>query len=508
MTLKVPILFVIFNREDTTKVVFEQIKQYKPTSLFIAADGPRNEAEAAVCARTREYVIKNIDWECDVQTLFREKNLGCGKAVSSAISWFFTHVEMGVILEDDCVPNKSFFQFCADMLMTHKENDNVMHVSGTWYLEPEKEDYIFSKHPFIWGWATWRRAWEKYNIELHNDNISTIEQTIFLNLKSAAQTAFWIQNFNHLLEQGFNYTWDYQWIYSIWRCNGITISPTQNLISNIGFNENATHTKEANHYLANVATKEFKNTTYFSNHKVDCELDKKIFDIYFVGKNTFKLNATKSFKEKIKQQLRKFMFKIVPELKLIPEKNMNSCSNISNQSKLHGNYKLHNSKINAYTYISQNALINNTLIGKFCSIGPNLVCGWGIHPTNAISTSPMFYSNQKQNGYSLSETTKIEETKPIIIGNDVFIGMNVTILDGVTIGDGAVIGAGAVVSKNIPAYAIAVGVPIKIIKYRFDDITIAKLKEIKWWDWQDDNLIEIEQHFFDVQKFIDKHLNN
>ncbi len=163
------------------------------------------------------------------------------------------------------------------------------------------------------------------------------------------------------------------------------------------------------------------------------------------------------------------------------------------------------SEIGDYTYISTNAQISMTHLGKFCSIGPNLLCGWGIHPTNGISTSPMFYSTRKQNGFSLTEKDKIMERKPITLGNDVFIGANVTILDGVTIGDGAIIGAGTVVSKDIPDYAIAVGCPIKIIKYRFDDETISALKRIQWWNFKEEELQDVERMFFDIEGFIKKY---
>lgn len=157
--------------------------------------------------------------------------------------------------------------------------------------------------------------------------------------------------------------------------------------------------------------------------------------------------------------------------------------------------------IGDYTYIAMNPYISMTNIGKFCSIGPNLVCGWGIHPINGISTAPMFYSTMKQNGMTLSTVDKVEERKPISIGNDVFIGANVTVLDGVTIGDGAVIGAGAVVSKDIPPYAVAVGCPIRIIKYRLKHDQIAELQRIKWWE-DEEKLKDVEKLFFDVDGFI------
>lgn len=167
-------------------------------------------------------------------------------------------------------------------------------------------------------------------------------------------------------------------------------------------------------------------------------------------------------------------------------------------------YNISDVTIDSYTYISPNSHISHTQIGKFCSIGPNLFCGWGIHPINGISTSPSFYSIQKQNGVTFTESNKVVEREKITIGNDVFIGANVTILDGITIGDGAIIGAGAVVVKSIPPYAVAVGVPAKVVKYRFSDEIIQGLLKIKWWNFDSEKLKEIEKYFFNVNEFIEK----
>jgi virginiamycin A acetyltransferase len=171
-------------------------------------------------------------------------------------------------------------------------------------------------------------------------------------------------------------------------------------------------------------------------------------------------------------------------------------------ARVYNSHMLNNVTIGRGTYISRNAYISNTIIGKFCSIGPNFICGYGFHPTNGISTSPVFYSTRKQAGFTYSEYDKCEERKIITIGNDVFIGMNVIILDGVNIGDGAVIGAGAVVSKNIPAYAIAVGCPIQLARFRFSQEIIDSLIESKWWDQNEEVLKEVEKNFFDVEKFL------
>jgi acetyltransferase-like isoleucine patch superfamily enzyme len=165
-------------------------------------------------------------------------------------------------------------------------------------------------------------------------------------------------------------------------------------------------------------------------------------------------------------------------------------------------FYLKNVVLGQYSYIGKNSNITNTEIGKFCSIGPNFCCGLGIHPVNGISTSPMFYSTARQNGVSLVSKNKMEESKRTIIGNDVFVGANVTVLDGITIGDGAVVGAGAVVTKNIPPYAIAVGVPAKVVKYRFKKEQIEELAKVEWWNFDEEKLKDVEKYFFDINGFL------
>lgn len=219
-------------------------------------------------------------------------------------------------------------------------------------------------------------------------------------------------------------------------------------------------------------------------------------------------------KQRIYYNIKKYVLRSFPELDIVNEKRLRAVLKLVDNNLAHvitgkntliyAPSHIFNTNIGDYTYIATNAHISETEIGKFCSVGPNLVCGWGIHPTNGISTHPMFYSTMKQNGMTLSDTDKIEERKKIKIGNDVFIGANVTILDGVTIGNGAVIGAGAVVSKDIPPYAVAVGCPIRIIKYRFSEEIIKKLEYIKWWDFDDESLKDVEQNEFDIETFLKK----
>lgn len=214
----------------------------------------------------------------------------------------------------------------------------------------------------------------------------------------------------------------------------------------------------------------------------------------------------------LKKIKKKICLWLVPELQILDKEiewdwyaNSKTQVCLGNNVSIFPPYKTHEVVIGDCTYIAMNSIITKTQVGKYCSIGPNFFCGWGIHPTNGISTAPMFYSTLKQNGITYSQVDKIEERKKIVIGNDVFIGANVTILDGVTIGDGAIIGAGTVVSKDIPPYAIAVGAPIRIIRYRFSDKQIEALLRIKWWDWDVVDLKEVERMLFDVDEFIKKY---
>lgn len=215
----------------------------------------------------------------------------------------------------------------------------------------------------------------------------------------------------------------------------------------------------------------------------------------------------------MKNFLRKILCWIYPQLNWLQSKEYDFTKLRSWQSnvikgehvKIEPVHRISDATIGRYTYISYDALISQTDIGNFCSIGPNVWCGWGIHPVDGISTASMFYSTNKLNGVTLSTENKVQERKRITIGNDVFIGANVTILDGVTIGDGAVIGAGAIVSKDIPPYAIAVGNPIRILRFRMSDEQVAAMQRIQWWNFEGEQLKDVERLEFDIDAFIAKY---
>src|SRR5258708_7536122 len=211
---KVPVLFLIFNRPDLTEVVFAQIKKALPQQLFIAADGPRKDklADVELCKRSREVVLSNINWPCEVKTLMRKENLGCKIAVSSAINWFFEHVEEGIILEDDTVPDITFFRFCSELLEKYKDDQNVMSISGSNLLGKWSKGSLsyFRGHGGIWGWATWRRAWRKYDITMDSWNSLLTKKLIQNEIGTKEWFEYYSGMFSKCHENNFD-TWDVQW---------------------------------------------------------------------------------------------------------------------------------------------------------------------------------------------------------------------------------------------------------------------------------------------------------
>jgi hypothetical protein len=243
-----PVLFLIFNRPDLVQHSFAKIRQAQPAQLFVAADGPRadREGEAELCGEARA-IIDQVDWDCDVQTLFREQNFGCRAAVSSAITWFFEHVEEGIIMEDDCVADASFFPYCAELLDRYRDDERIMCITGNNFQRGQrrgKADYYFSIYNHCWGWASWRRAWRLYDSEL--TQWPKLKSEGFLNGFMAPEVAlFWTGEFDAVENRKLD-SWGYVWKFSCWANSGLTVTPCVNLVTNVGFDERATHTKDSN----------------------------------------------------------------------------------------------------------------------------------------------------------------------------------------------------------------------------------------------------------------------
>lgn len=255
---RTPVALIIFNRPDSTKRVFEAIRRIKPPKLFVIADGPRADRpdDKEKCAETR-LIIDSIDWDCEVFKNYSDINLGCGVRPATGITWVFEQVEEAIILEDDCLPHPSFFDFCQELLEKYRYDERIMHISGDNFQfgrRQEKYSYYFSRYNHIWGWATWRRSWANYDYDMKL--WPEIKKTGFLEniFEKKSYSLFWQTTFDNAYKDFNKNYWDYQWTFACWIQNGLSIIPNVNLVSNIGFNSAATHTKDNESQFANIPT--------------------------------------------------------------------------------------------------------------------------------------------------------------------------------------------------------------------------------------------------------------
>jgi hypothetical protein len=273
-----PVLFLVFNRPDTTLKVFNSIRQVKPPRLYISSDGPRVGVEGEVdLVEIVRNIALNVDWDCEVKTLFRETNLGCKYSVSSAITWFFNNEERGIILEDDCLPSKSFFFYSEELLNKYENSDDVFIISGensASDLYDFKGDYMFSKYANIWGWASWSNKWSKYNVEI--EGWPSNREKIELMFSDKSVRRFWLNIFDLTYRKQLS-TWDYQLCYLLFINSGKCIIPKVNMISNIGFGPNATHTISIDR---NILTTPARELNFPINHSLN-QIDDLIIDLYY-----------------------------------------------------------------------------------------------------------------------------------------------------------------------------------------------------------------------------------
>jgi len=281
--VKLPVLFIVFNRPDTTRKVLEAISQYKPDQLFIAADGPRenNVSDEVNCESTRK-IATHVSWNCEVKTLLRDTNLGCNQAVTSAIDWFFSNVEEGIILEDDCLPTQDFFGFCEALMERYRNDPKVMHITGGNYQFGAKvgnSSYYFSRIPHVWGWATWKRAWSQFDLRMGDFQEFKHSPSLKDYFYNSRSKNYWMYFFLRAYI-GIN-TWDYVWTYTVMKTRGVCIIPNVNMISNIGFGKDATLAKDEKSIFSNMPTAPIQAI----NHREDLTVDEEA-DVNFLNNSS------------------------------------------------------------------------------------------------------------------------------------------------------------------------------------------------------------------------------
>jgi acetyltransferase-like isoleucine patch superfamily enzyme len=519
-----PIVLFVYNRPSHTQSTLEGLQLADLSSesiLYIYADGPKSTSSDSELRNILEVrrIIQNTYSFKKVHIVVSEKNKGLARSIIDGVTEVINKHERVIVLEDDLIVTKGFLKYCNEALELYSSDNGVMHISASNYdtAFTKLDDTFFLKVLSCNGWATWKRAWNFYNDDV-------LDHLVYFQADPLKSFEFDIEGAAYFMEQlrrnvsGDLNSWAVRWYASWLRAGGLSLFPKKSLLYNIGFDGSGENSGIGRSFLAEQTDYIHVVKNQIEENKTARTLVSEFWKSYLVKGSVEKNKPNVFTKQSLfvkrisKKILRVILIKFFPEWNpILVTKNQIGWSRIvqnikgsfiPRSAKVYSPGSVINSRIGEYTYISQNSFVTYSEIGKFCSIGPNFCCGWGIHPLEGISTSPMFYSTQAQNGVTLSATNKVQERKKITIGNDVFIGMNVTVLDGVTIGDGAVIGAGCVVSKDVPPYAVVVGCPMQILRYRFDEITREKMLTLKWWDWPDDKLPLIEKHFFEVGKFL------
>lgn len=256
MQFTTPILLIAWRRPHTLRQVIDAIRPIAPTRLFVACDGPNPDhpGETEKVAATRQVIEDELDWTCEIKKFYSVANKGCRLGVSGAITWFFENVEEGIILEDDCVPHPDFFPYCTTLLEKYRHDTRVWCISGNNFQNGHWRgdgSYYFSRYNHCWGWASWRRCWQCYDAELNQ--WPALRDSGFLDtiLQNPIERQYWSKIWQRLVDQGMPDTWDYQWFFACLANGGLTTIPNRNLVGNVGFGEDATHTTmDAEHTIA------------------------------------------------------------------------------------------------------------------------------------------------------------------------------------------------------------------------------------------------------------------
>ena len=321
-----PILLISWKRPQKTLKVLNEIRKISPTKIYLACDGPikNDPVNKEKVLQTRKILNNEIDWHCEINRLYSDTNNGCKIGVSKAITWFFKNEEQGIILEDDCIPHKDFFNFCSILLEKYKNDSRIWCISAHNNQGGEKQgngSYYFSRYSHCWGWATWRRCWKFYDPYIKSwpeIKKGGILNNIFCKKEIIR---FWERIFDNIYYNSKPNTWDYQWSYLCFLNSGLTIIPNINLVNNIGFDAEATHTKNDSYFTKNKELELEESGIFPLIHPQQITIsklaDEKIEFLIYSGYPKFSL---KSFKKNANKLTSKFKFILISKKKLLKKK--------------------------------------------------------------------------------------------------------------------------------------------------------------------------------------------
>ena len=307
MTCNIPVLFIIFKRKEISLQSFARIKKVKPTKIYIACDGARPfiKGEIDLVSNTRQAILDQIDWDCEVKTLFQDENLGCATGVYTAIDWLFKHEDTGIILEDDCVVQDSFFPYMEELLTKYKHDERIGMIDGANYIHSVHvpDSYCFSKYKSTNGWGTWKRAWK--NMDMNMEWRKTIYmKSIISNMGFRSKDIKYWKYRLKVIDHKQASAWDWQWYFTLAAYNQLSVFPKHSLVTNIGFGEGATHTTEKNIPINYIANKELEFPLSHPKYIVPFEL----FDNgFYNNNNTLFYNLMKYVPFKIKNFVKKIV---------------------------------------------------------------------------------------------------------------------------------------------------------------------------------------------------------
>jgi hypothetical protein len=287
LSFNIPILIIAWRRQESLLKVLQSLRMVSPRYVFIACDGARPDRpeEANIVSKVRETLQEEINWSCQVKKKFADKNQGCQRAVSSAVTWFFENVNEGIILEDDCVPHNDFFAFCSSLLEKYRYEEKVGCITGDNFqdgIRRGKASYYFSKYPHCWGWATWRRAWKKYSYNIEFWPKWKTSKSWLNFFENFNERCFWESLFDKQYN-GLIDSWAYPWTASLWHSGCLTATPQENLVQNVGFANGATHTRETEIRLS-VPTKRLWIENHPNKIQPNNQADRYVFNHVFCNK--------------------------------------------------------------------------------------------------------------------------------------------------------------------------------------------------------------------------------
>ena len=314
--MDVPILLLVWKRPKHTKRVIDSIKKISPKKIYISCDGPieDNQENKLLIEKVRKVIFKEINWKCNIYTNFSKYNKGCKSAVVDGINWFFTYEDEGIIIEDDCLPSIDFFYYCESLLEKYRNDERIWSICGNGYqndLSQNKESYFFSKYTDIWGWATWKRCWKFYDPDIESWT-NNRNQPLFKDLFNCPrELRYWNKIFDKLYYKKKPDTWDYQWQYLCFIKSGLSCMPFVNLVQNIGFGKDATHTQEDPFKFASNL-KEVGKLNFPLKHPSEfiasSVCDEKLQKLFFSGYSLFSLNGLKINLKKLFFKFKKSFF--------------------------------------------------------------------------------------------------------------------------------------------------------------------------------------------------------